>query len=136
MNSNALGVAGVTQATGYKGSGEIVKDSAGKPTGSIKEGAQSPVRGFAPQPDKARNLQAMADGMPLLAKLGITSMPNASGDAEPVALFDEFTQAGKLTVRTAIAPSVGPLTEKATLEEWPGMRRKDVGLLLRVAAIS
>ena len=62
-------------------------------------------------------------------------MQNASGDAETIALFDEFAQAGKLTVRTAIAPSVGPLNEKATLEEWAGMRRKYAGPLLRVAAI-
>jgi|GEM_PF-4608046 len=73
--------------------------------------------------------------MPILAWLGITSMSNVSGDAETIALFDEFAPAGKLTVRTAIAPSVGPLTEKATLEEWAGMRLKYAGPLLRVAAM-
>ncbi len=135
VNSKALAVAGVTKATEYKGFGEIVKDASGEPTGALKEGAQSLVRRFVPQPDKARNLQAMADGMPLLAKLGITSMQNASGDTETIALFDEFAQAGKLTVRTAIAPNVGPLSDVATLEEWAAMRQKYPGPLLRVAAV-
>ncbi len=78
-------------------------------SGVLKERAQSLVRRFVPQSDKARNLQAMADGMLLLAKLGITSMQNASGDRETIALFEGFAQAGQLTARTAIAPSVEPL---------------------------
>lgn len=135
VNSKALEVAGVTGATEYKGFGEVVKGADGKPTGALKEGAQGLVRRLIPQPDHARNLEALADGMPLLAQLGITSMQNASGDAETIALFEEFAKAGKLTVRTAIAPSVGPLTEKATLAEWAGMKTKYPGPLLRVAAI-
>ncbi|MBZ2180970.1 MAG: amidohydrolase family protein, partial [Acidobacteria bacterium] len=101
VNSKALAVAGVTAATEYKGFGEVVKNAAGEPAGALKEGAQGLVRKFVPRPDRARNLQALADGMPLLARLGITSMQNASGDDETISLFSEFAAAGKLTVRTA-----------------------------------
>jgi predicted amidohydrolase YtcJ len=135
VNSKALAVAGVTGTTEYKGFGEVVKNAAGEPSGALKEGAQGLVRKFVPQPDRARNLQAMADGMPLLARLGITSMQNASGDEETISLFAEFAKAGKLTVRTAIAPSVGPLTDPATLRDWAAKRAEFPGPGLRVAAI-
>jgi predicted amidohydrolase YtcJ len=135
VNSKALAVAGVTGATEYKGFGEVVKNGAGEPAGALKEGAQGLVRKFVPQPDRARNLQAMADGMPLLARLGITSMQNASGDEETISLFEAFAKEGKLTVRTAIAPSVGPLTDEATLREWAAKKAKFPGPGLRVAAI-
>jgi len=135
VNSKALAVAGVTAATEYKGFGEVVKNAAGEPAGALKEGAQGLVRKFVPRPDRARNLQALADGMPLLARLGITSMQNASGDDETISLFGEFAAAGKLTVRTAIAPSVGPLTDEATLREWAAHKNRFPGPDLRVAAI-
>jgi predicted amidohydrolase YtcJ len=135
VNSKALAVAGVTGATEYMGFGEVVKNGAGEPAGALKEGAQGLVRKFVPQPDRARNLQAMADGMPLLARLGITSMQNASGDEETISLFEAFAKEGKLTVRTAIAPSVGPLTDDATLREWAAKKAKFPGPGLRVAAI-
>ncbi|MFN7650878.1 MAG: amidohydrolase [Acidobacteriota bacterium] len=135
VNSKALAVAGVTAATEYKGFGEVVKNAAGEPAGALKEGAQGLVRKFVPRPDRARNLQALADGMPLLARLGITSMQNASGDDETISLFSEFAAAGKLTVRTAIAPSVGPLTDEATLREWAARKNRYPGPDLRVAAI-
>ena len=135
VNSKALAVAGVTAATEYKGFGEVVKNAAGEPAGALKEGAQGLVRKFVPRPDRARNLQALADGMPVLARLGITSMQNASGDEETISLFSEFAKAGKLTVRTAIAPSVGPLTDGATLREWAAHKSRFPGPDLRVAAI-
>ncbi|MCA2971064.1 MAG: amidohydrolase [Acidobacteriaceae bacterium] len=135
VNSKALAMAGVTAATEYKGFGEVVKNAAGEPAGALKEGAQGLVRKFVPRPDRARNLQALADGMPVLARLGITSMQNASGDEETISLFSEFAKAGKLTVRTAIAPSVGPLTDEATLREWAAHKSRFPGPDLRVAAI-
>ena len=135
VNSKALALAGVTAATEYKGFGEVVKNAAGEPAGALKEGAQGLVRKFVPRPDRARNLQALADGMPVLARLGITSMQNASGDEETISLFSEFAKAGKLTVRTAIAPSVGPLTDGATLREWAAHKSRFPGPDLRVAAI-
>ena len=47
-NSVALRIAGVTRKTDYSGFGEVVRDTAGEPTGCLKEGAQSLVRRHIP----------------------------------------------------------------------------------------
>lgn len=75
-------------------------------------------------------------GMPLPARPGITSLEDARGDEETISLFTEFAQAGKLTVRTAIALSLGPLSDKVTLREWAAHKGRFPRLELRVAAFT
>ncbi|MBI4902200.1 MAG: amidohydrolase [Acidobacteria bacterium] len=108
VNSKALERADINRATRFSGYGEIVKDAAGNPTGSLKEGAQGLVRRLIPVTTRAEKLAALRNGMKLAARLGITSIQNASGDEDELSLYDELQRAGELTLRVAMAFSVAP----------------------------
>ncbi|MBL8205561.1 MAG: amidohydrolase [Blastocatellia bacterium] len=105
-NSKALELAGITRDTKFEGFGEIVRDQNGDPTGVLKEGAQSLVRRHIPSPSVAKKLAALRQGLQLAASLGITSIQNAHGSADDVALYQEILSSGELTLRTSIAFSM------------------------------
>jgi predicted amidohydrolase YtcJ len=106
-NSKALELAGVTRDTKFEGFGEIVRDQNGEPTGTLKEGAQSLVRRLVPNPSQTKKLDALRQGIQLAASLGITSIQNASGSADDIALYQELLSRGELTLRASVAFSMG-----------------------------
>jgi len=107
-NTKALETAGVTRSSRYDGFGEVARDAQGAPTGALKEGAQRLVEARIPQPGRGAKLEALEEAMRLAASLGITSIQNASGDAEEWGLYQELEKAGKLTLRARMAMSAGP----------------------------
>lgn len=119
-NSKALRMAEVFKDTRFSGFGEIVRDAAtGEPTGALKEGAMSLVARHVPPATRAQQLAALERGLAMAASLGITSMQNASGNAEEVALYAAMPR----TVRMSVAMSAG----KATAEDiaaWGALRTK------------
>jgi len=135
-NSKALEMAGINSNTKFAGYGEIVIDSKTRqPTGVLKEGAMSLVSRLIPEPSRERKLDALRRGMKLAAKLGITSIQNASGGNETVSLYDELLQKGELTLRTSVAISVSPQTTLADIKRIAAMSKKYRGPMLRVGAI-
>ncbi len=107
-NSKALERADINAATKFSGYGEIVKDAKGNPTGCLKEGAQGLVRRLIPATTREEKLAALRTGMKLAARLGITSIQNASGDEDELSLYDELRRNGELSLRVAMAFSVAP----------------------------
>ncbi len=135
-NSKALELAGVTRATKFEGFGEIVRDSNGEPTGVLKEGAQSLVRRLVPNPSQARKLDALRQGMQLAASLGITSIQNASGSADDLALYQELLNRGELTLRASVAFSMGRSLPEEKLQQMSALKNQYQGnLMLRAAAV-
>lgn len=136
VNSKALALAGITKDTKFSGYGEIVKDAVtGEPTGALKEGAMGLVRRLTPAPDQAAKIRALEAGMRMAAGLGITSVQNANGSLDEIALYEELEKRGRLTLRSAFAMSVGPMVTEADLEAYAALRRKHAGPLVRVGAI-
>ena len=103
-NSKALRIAEVTAATKFTKFGEIVKDAAGEPSGSLKEGAQALVKRHIPPGTRERRLEALRQGMLMAAGLGITSLQNAGGNDEEAGLYDSLP----LTLRVSVALSILP----------------------------
>ena len=113
-NSKALRIAEV-ESTPFTGFGEVVRDKDGKATGVLKESAQSLVSRHVPKPTRAEKLAALAQGLKLVASLGITSIQNASSGAEDLEIYSEFLKQNKLTVRTSLAINANPKTDFKTL---------------------
>ena len=116
VNSEALRRADVNAATKFSGYGEIVKDAKGQPTGCLKENAQAVVRRLIPVPTRDQKIAALLEGQKMAARLGITSIQNASGDAEAIALYKELLDKKRLTLRVACAMSISPSDSPAMLD--------------------
>ncbi len=135
-NSRALQLAGVGRETKFDGFGEIVRDASGDPTGAFKEGAQNLVARLIPAPTREQKLQALRDGLKLAASLGMTSLQNASGSPEELALYAELLQKGELTTRASIAFSVNPKTTPEQLQQFAALKKQyDKNALLRAGAV-
>lgn len=108
-NSKALEKADINRATKFSGYGEIVRDAkTGEATGCLKEGAQALVRKFIPVVTRTEKLEAIRAGLKVAARLGLTSVQNASGDEEELSLYEELARSGELSMRIGFALSVGP----------------------------
>ena len=132
-NSRALRIGEVGRSN-FTGFGEVERDAlTGEPTGYLKEGAMSLVSRHIPKPTREANLAALEEGYKLAASLGVTSMQNASGDAETVALYDEARKRGKQTARVSFAISVG--NKDAPLNDYAALKRQYSDDTLRVVGI-
>ncbi len=135
-NSKALELAGVTRDTKFEGFGEIVRDQNGEPTGTLKEGAQSLVRHLVPNPSQAKQLDALRQGLQLAASLGITSIQNASGSADDIALYQELLNRGELSLRASVAFSMGRNLPDDKLQQMIAFKNQYQGnAMLRASAV-
>jgi len=135
VNSEALRLADINSATQYAGYGEIVKNARREPTGTLKETAQSMVTRLIPQPTRERQIAALLEGQKMAAKLGITSIQNASGSPDELSLYDELLKQNRLTVRAAVAMSVAPTDDAAVLETYAAQMRAHPGNWVQSRAI-
>lgn len=133
-NSRALGIAGIDRDTRFEGFGELVRDpTTGDATGALKEGAMRLVSARIPPPDRAERIAAIRRGLRAAAELGITSLHNASGDADEVSLYQELLQTEGLTARLVFALSAG--RDRAPCADWTALRSAETGPWLRVSAV-
>ncbi|EAR26264.1 Amidohydrolase-like protein [marine actinobacterium PHSC20C1] len=104
VNSRALELAEITADTPDPSDGRIERDSEGKPTGTLHEGAMSLVNRLLPETSPADYARALAIGQEYLHSLGITAWQDAilggygdAGDATPA--YMEAATSGALTAR-------------------------------------
>jgi predicted amidohydrolase YtcJ len=134
VNSKALRISEITRETPFAGFGEIEKDAkTGEPTGFLKEGATGLVSRHVPKATHAMRLAALERGYKLLAQLGITSIQNASGNADELALYEEVMRAGKMTARTGIV--MGTSSKDAPFADWALLKKKYATGPLRVHGV-
>ncbi len=124
-NTRALTAAGITRRTPNPAGGVIVKDPrTGEPTGVLKEAAQSLMQKVLPQPTRADRLDALRAAIREAQRLGVTSVQNAGGSPDELALFDELRTAGELQVRVYAALSVTARTTAAEMQAIEAARNK------------
>lgn len=121
-NSKALRVAEIARDTQFAGFGEIDRDAkTGEATGYLKEGAMSLVSRHVPKATQSDKRNALERGFRLLSQLGITSIQNASGSVEDLALYQEMIDKGKANARVSLVLSVrdkgAPFSEWAVLHK-------------------
>jgi hypothetical protein len=123
-NSRALKMAGITAATRDPDGGAIVKDPrTGEPTGALKESAQGLVRKLVPAWTREDRLNAVRAAIAMAHRFGVTSVQNAGGSAEDMALFDELRKSGELKVRLYSAMSAEPGFSEADADAIDGVRK-------------
>jgi predicted amidohydrolase YtcJ len=118
VNAKAMALMGITKDTPAPEGGEIVKDADGAPTGIFVDRAQSLIR--VPPPSLEQTRKALELAMRECVEKGVTAFDDAGVDADTIALYKEYAQAGKLEVR--LYPMLGGYE---TLRQW---RRPESGL--------
>ena len=97
-NSAALKAAGIDENTPEVGSGKIIKDDKGFPTGRLKGNAMNPVLDAIPPMTPDKKEKALEVAMNYFLSNGVTSVHDVDslGTYE---VADKFNKAGKLAVR-------------------------------------
>lgn len=105
-NTRALKLAGITRRTANPANGVIVKDPrTGEPTGVLKEAAMALVSSLVPKPTRDEQLSAVRAAVIEAHRRGVTSMQNASGTPDELAIYDELRRAKELDLRVYAALS-------------------------------
>lgn len=98
-NSAALKLAGITRDTPDPQGGKIERDAQGNATGILVDAASRLVDKVVPAPNAAERRAALDAALKTLASVGLTSVHDAGVSAEADALFRDYADKGKLTVR-------------------------------------
>jgi len=113
-NSLALKLGGVDKNTPDPAGGVIVRDSAGNPTGVLKDEAMSLVWKVRPPRKKEEIVAGLKAAVAHAAKNGVTSVQDLPGDKLDLPAWDEIRNAGGLTVRVNYRPSIA---------DWPAAKK-------------
>ena len=104
VNSRALEIAGIDQETPDPADGRIERDEAGRPMGTLHEGAMALVGRHLPKDTPAEVAAALLEGQRYLHSLGITAWQDAivgdyasMSDTAPV--YERLADGGRLTAR-------------------------------------
>ena len=98
-NSKMLALAGITPGTLAPAGGQILKDSAGEPTGMLIDNAMELVEAKLPKPSAAMQAQAVKRGVDLYASRGWTGLHNMGASAQEVAMQAALAAQGQLPIR-------------------------------------
>lgn len=134
-NSKAFEIAGVNEKTEFTGWGELVRDSKGRPTGTLKESAMGLISRHIPPVTRDFEMEALRRGFRNAHELGITSIQNAHGNLPEIELYDELLKKGELKLRTNFAFSIGPNTSQEDVERIVELSKKFNGPMLKVGAV-
>lgn len=126
VNSKVLQLAGITKDTPNPPNGEIVKDpKTGEPTGHLKEAAARLVDKVLPPQTDADRRAAIKAAVAEANRFGVTSIQNAGGSLEEMALYEAAKRDGDLTVRAYLAFQATAATTEADadrmVETWTKM---------------
>jgi predicted amidohydrolase YtcJ len=105
-NSLALKAGGVDKNTPDPAGGVIVRDSAGNPTGVLKDEAMDLVWKFRPPRTKEEIVAGLKAAVANAAKNGVTSVQDLPGSKLDLPGWDEIRRSGGLTVRVNYRPSI------------------------------
>src|SRR6185503_1268857 len=108
VNSKVLELAGITLANKDPVNGLIVRDASGQPTGHLKESAADLISHVMSKATDADKRAALKAAVAHANRSGITSIQNAGGALEEMAIYDAAQRAGELTLRAYLATSARP----------------------------
>jgi predicted amidohydrolase YtcJ len=108
-NSEALRRAGIDETTPDPPNGRIVRDSSGRPLGTLREwGAVDLVLSLVGRPPWDERQAALALGLKTLAEAGVTFVQDAWVEPEDVELYVAAAAADELPIRVNLALRVEP----------------------------
>jgi predicted amidohydrolase YtcJ len=106
-NGLALRAARITRNTADIAGGTIVRDSAGNPTGILKDEAQNPVYAVMPAPSAAQMDSAIARATDWAASKGVVGVSSVSAPWAEVAALRRAHAAGRLKTRVSVYVPLG-----------------------------
>jgi len=98
-NSLALQLAGITRESKDPPGGAIVRDSAGNPTGVLKDTAMDAVFRVMPNPSSAEIEEGVRAAMRHANSKGVTSVTDVSASPDVLRVYQNLLGKGALTVR-------------------------------------
>ena len=98
-NTRALQLAGITRDTPDPAGGKIVRDAKGDATGLFIDAAQDLVLKIMPKQTEAESRVVLDRSLKEIAAMGLTSVHDAGVNVAQDALYRQYADAGKLTVR-------------------------------------
>ncbi|MBA2565948.1 MAG: amidohydrolase [Gemmatimonadetes bacterium] len=113
-SSEALRIAGIGPGAADPPGGTIVKDTAGQPTGMLKDAAMDAVWPRVPEPSEPQVLRALDAGLAYAASEGVTSIQDMCSPRDPP-LFARLLREGRLTVRVYCREPVERVPELAAV---------------------
>lgn len=113
VNSRALGMAGIDDRTPNPPGGSITRDSKGRATGILEDGAAALVARLLPPPSADESQRNAEAAMQALSAAGVTSMLDAMASEDSLKTYNALQKSGKLTVRTHVAV----MTDAAEVKE-------------------
>lgn len=114
-NARAMAVAGITDATSFDNSGEIIRDATGKATGIFTEAASGLIERHVPESTPESQARYLQKAIDVALENGITSFQDAGSNQEAIDLYTEFVAAGKMDIRLWAMLSG---SDSALLEAW------------------
>lgn len=99
LNTKALQAAGITKATPDPVGGRIERDTDGNPAGVLVDKAMALVDRVVPPPTVAERRAALQAALTQMNSVGLTGAADAGVSAQDVALYKDFADEGRLSVR-------------------------------------
>jgi predicted amidohydrolase YtcJ len=115
VNSKVLALAGITAKTVDPPGGVILRDSAGFPTGALKDAAIELVDHVTPVPTAAQRRRVIENALHEAASHGVTSVQDMTLDYGDLAVYSQLLREGKLSVRFYGAPLIEKVSDQAKL---------------------
>ena len=123
-NTLALRAAGIDANTADIEGGTIVRDSAGNPTGILKDNAMDPVNTVEPEAPDSMKFRALEAAMDYVAQQGVTSVQHM-GTWDHLRIFEAFHKKGLLRTRISANVPLGTwahlqakVTQEGQGDEW------------------
>jgi predicted amidohydrolase YtcJ len=98
-NSAAIRLAGVDKSTKDPAGGRIERDAEGHPNGVFVDSAMDLVASRIPPLTGRQNEVALDAALAEMARVGLTGVHDAGVDADTVALYKRYAEAGRLSAR-------------------------------------
>jgi predicted amidohydrolase YtcJ len=123
VNSRALALAGITRDTPDPPNGTIVRAArTGEPTGLLKETpAMALVSSLIPLPSETDRRRALSAAIAEANRFGVTSVTDASGNANDFRLIDAARRAGELNARVYYSLLASPGFSPAQMDQYDAL---------------
>lgn len=126
-NSKALAAAGITRETPDPPRGRIERDASGAPSGTLREAAVGLMSKALPPRTHEEQVAGLRRALAEAARLGITSMYEASAHEAELAAYAELDRKGELTARVIAAQYVNPAEGPAQVARLVELRERYKG---------
>jgi predicted amidohydrolase YtcJ len=134
VNSRALELAHITSRTKNPADGRIERDTAGNPSGTLREGAADLVSRLLPRTTPEQRVEGLEHAIAFANSLGIVAMQEASADSDILVAYQTLDRRGGLNARVVASIYVDPAAGVRQLPQMERLRAQFAGTRLRATA--